>query len=186
MERSHGSCDSPEHYDTPFVRITRSVAEAEQLDPCGVQQHDQELYDLMLAEALEDEEGVTTFSEEFGDWSDTVEAAQSDLQRWDRAAMWERLLRTNPRLPVRTREFADRWYALATTASESSPTEFAAARSLIRERERSLKGARARLTYAEARDRRRGYPTTARLAFRWPQAQQIVIDILEALDPADA
>ena len=60
------------------------------------------------------------------------------------------------------------------------------ARNLIRQREHALKGARARLTYAEARDRRRGYPTSARLQFRWLQVQRITADILQALGAADA
>ena len=41
---------------------------------------------------------------------------------------------------------------------------------------------RARLTYAEARDNRRGYPASGRLQFRWPQVQRIVADILEPLE----
>ena len=56
------------------------------------------------------------------------------------------------------------------------------AQRLIREREHVLKGGRARLTYAEARDRRRGYPTSARLEFRWTQVQRITSDIMSALE----
>ena len=144
------------------------------------------LYDLMLAEALEDEAGINQFSEGLAVWSDSMAAAQPDLERWDRGAMWERLLTANPRLRHRTREFADRWYTIAAGQPGSSLSSQGAARSLIRGREHALKGARARLTYAEARDRRRGYPTYERLQFRWPQVQRITADILGALSTADA
>ena len=56
------------------------------------------------------------------------------------------------------------------------------ARRLIRERERALKGARARLTYAEARDRRRGYPFAGLLEYRWAQVKRISADILSPLE----
>ena len=144
------------------------------------------LYDLMLAEALEDEESIDEFSDDLGAWDESMAAAEPDLERWDRAAMWQRLWSANPRLRRRTQEFADRWYILAATQPASSLVGRREARDLIRQREHALKGARARLTYAEARDRRRGYPTPARLQFRWPQVQRITADILNALGAADA
>ena len=144
------------------------------------------LYDLMLAEALEDEESIDEFSDDLGAWDESMAAAEPDLERWDRAAMWQRLRSANPRLRRRTQEFADCWYILAATQPASSLVGRREARDLIRQREHALKGARARLTYAEARDRRRGYPTPARLQFRWPQVQRITADILNALGAADA
>ena len=144
------------------------------------------LYDLMLAEALEDEESIDEFSEHLEIWSEWMAEAEPDLQRWDRTAMWQRLRSANPRLRRRTEEFADRWYILAATQPGSSLVGQREARDLIRQREHVLKGPRARLTYAEARDRRRGYPTPARLQFRWPQVQRIAGDILNPLGPTDA
>ena len=76
--------------------------------------------------------------------------------------MWERLHRANPRLHRRTRDFADHWYEVTAACGQSSPADRADARTLVRERERELKGARARLTYKEARDRRQGYPRPRR------------------------
>ena len=144
------------------------------------------LYDHMLAEALEDEESIGDFSGELGVWSESMAAAEPELECWDRAAMWQRLRSANPRLRRRTEEFADRWYILVATQPGSSLVGRREARDLIRQREHALKGARARLTYAEARDRRRGYPTSARLQFRWLQVQRIIADILQALGAADA
>ena len=151
-----------------------------------VQQGAALLYNFMLAEALEDEEGSGEVSAELASWSQTKADAQSELESWDRAAMWERLHRANPRLHRRTRDFADHWYEVTVACGQSSLADRADARTLVRGRERELKGARARLTYKEARDRRQGYPTSAPLRFRWPQARQITADVLDGLGAAGA
>ena len=140
------------------------------------------LYNLMLARKLDSEDDTVAFSAALATWSEEKAAAGLDLARWDRSSMWERLLGANPRLSARTWEFADRWYELASMQPGQSIGDSAQAQRLIREREHVLKRARARLTYAEARDRRRGFPTSARLEFRWVQVQRITSDITSALE----
>ena len=142
------------------------------------------LYNVMLTEALRDPEGQDTFSDSLERWFGEIQENRIDLQGWDRTAMWQRLRSVNPRLRPRTLEFADLWYELVMAMADppSGPTGTAGARQIVRERERTLKGMRARLTYAEARDNRRGYPASGRLQFRWPQVQRIVADILEPLE----
>ena len=140
------------------------------------------LYNLMLAKELTDEDRIGEFSTRLAGWSESMAAARPDLERWDRASMWGRLLGANPRLRTRTREFANHWYELAVAQTGRPIGDLPEAQRLIRERERALKGARARLTNPEARDRRRGYPTSARLEFRWTQIQRITFDIMAALE----
>ena len=140
------------------------------------------LYNLMLAKKLDSEDNIDEFSTGLAAWSESIANASSDLERWNRSSMWKRLLGANPRLRPRTREFADRWYELAATRLGGSIGDSMEAQRLVREREHALKGARARLTYAEARDRRRGFPTSARLEFRWTQVQRITSDIMSALE----
>ena len=142
------------------------------------------MYNLMLAEELQDDEGEEAFTDSLAGWLEEVQQSRTDLEAWDRSAMWRRLQGVNPRLRARTLEFADRWYALVMTmaVSPSGPEGNSEARRLVRDREWNLKGLRARLTYAEARDNRRGYPASGRLQFRWPQVQRIVADILEPLE----
>lgn len=151
-----------------------------------VQQGATLLYNHMLAEALDDDEAVGRVSAQLASWAEARADSQLELEQWDRAAMWGRLLSANPRLRRRTREFADRRYELATARARPALADRQQARALIRERERDLKGARARLTFREARDRRRGYPVSGRLLFRWPQAQAIMGDILDGLAVARA
>ena len=140
------------------------------------------LYNLMLARKLANEDNIEEFSAGLATWTEALVNVGSDLERWDRASMWERLLGTNPRLRPRTREFADRWYELTSMQRGRAIGDSTEAQRLIREREHVLKGARARLTYAEARDRRRGFPTSARLEFRWTQIQRIASDIMSGLE----
>ena len=140
------------------------------------------LYNLMLAQALKHNEGIKRYSNALGEWTESMAFAEADLRGWERGAMRNRLLDVNPRLRTRTWEFIDRWYVLASTLGDVPVWESPEARRLIRDREHALKGGRARLTYAEARDRRPSYPTSARLEFRWTQVRRITSDILSALE----
>ena len=142
------------------------------------------LYNLMLAEELEDDERHGVFSTDLAEWFASVQVNQVDLEQWDRPGMWRRLRSANPRLRAATIAFADRWHALAMEMARlpTAPETHPEARRFVRERELMLKGLRARLTYLEARDIRRGYPASGRLDFRWTQVQRIVADILEPLE----
>lgn len=142
------------------------------------------LFNLMLAEALAEEERADALSGNIATWSLAMQGEAHDLAVWDRTTMWSRLRLTNPRIRSRTIEFIEQWYAVATEAIRTSqPLQgLQEGRRLIRERERALKGTRARLSHAQARDLRRGYPTSDRLTFRWPQVRQIATDILGALE----
>ena len=142
------------------------------------------LYNVMLAEALEDDEYVSAFSTDLAKWLAEIQEYQYHLVQWDRAAMWRRLQCANPRLRTATIAFADRWHALVMEMTRL-PLEgelHAGVQRLLRERELALKGRRARLTYDDARDIRRGYPASGRLDFRWAQVQRIAADILEPLE----
>ena len=142
------------------------------------------LYNVMLAEALEQDERFGEYSTALAEWFAEIQESRDELARWDRTAMWRRLRTGNPRLLEATISFADRWYSLAMemTRPPLDHEENREARRLIRGRELTLKGLRARLTYGEARDIRRGYPTSARLDFRWAPARRIAADILEPLE----
>lgn len=142
------------------------------------------LYNLMLAQELGNDEREQEFSRSLSEWSEDMSACESELAGWDRMGMWERLRAANPNLRPRTREFIDHWHGLATTQPVADLAGGTEARTVIRRRERSLKGTRARLSCPEARDNRSGFPASARLQFRWPQVRRIAADILEPLGDA--
>lgn len=143
------------------------------------------LYSLMLAEMLAadgygQEHRVEGFSEDFASWSLDIEASLADIRQWDRASMWRRILQANPRIRSLAQQFADSWYSLVMTRPPASLADWREARDLIRNRERALKGPRARLTNSDARAARRGYPASRRLEFRWSQVMTITNDILSS------
>ncbi len=140
------------------------------------------LFDFMLAELLDDEASNDEYTDQLASWSDGIAALGPELRGWDRAAMWSRLHRVNPRLRTRTREFTDRWFELVSAQGSGPIQDRPEARQLVRERERALKGGRARLSYAEARDKRRGYPFAGLLEYRWTQVKRIGADILSTLE----
>ena len=140
------------------------------------------LFDLMLAELMEDEARRSEYSDRLDIWSGAIAAAASALQSWDRASMWRRLNSANPRLRPSTREFADRWFDLVSTTEGGPIQDRQETRRIVRERERALKGQRARLSYVQARDPRRGYPFAEPLEYRWTQVKTISADILSALE----
>ncbi len=139
------------------------------------------LYNLMQADALEDEERSGSISTDLAGWFADIQDVRRNLEEWDRVAMWQRLRHANPRIRHATIVFADRWYSLvmAMTQPPSDPGANTEARFLIRERELALKGLRARLTYPDALKAKPGYPSSGRLTFRWPQVRRIAADILE-------
>ena len=140
------------------------------------------LFDLLLAELMNDEVRKSEYSDRLASWSVDIAAVGPELHRWDRASMWDRLHQANPGLRPRTREFADRWFELVLVMEKGPIQDLPEARRIVRERERVLKGPRARLSYAAARDRRRGYPSAGLLTYRWAQVKTIGDDILSALE----
>ena len=140
------------------------------------------LFDLMLAELFDDEARRDDYSDRLADWSGDIAALGPELRFWDRASMWRRLHKANPRLRPRTREFADRWFELVSIPAGGPIQDRPEVRRIVSERERALKGGRARLSYAGARDRKRGYPFAGRLDYRWTQVKRIATDILSPLE----
>ena len=143
------------------------------------------LYSLILAEmrvgdGYDQEHRIESFSKDFVSWSLEIEASFADIRQWDRAAMWQRILNSTPRIRPPAQRFADSWYSLVTARASASLAGDQEARDLIRNRERTLKGARARLSNADARAARRGYPVSERLTFRWKQVMTMTDDILSS------
>ncbi len=144
------------------------------------------LYNLMMAQASGDIDRADMFENRFATWADEIEGSHAEIAIWDRGSMWRKLTTANPRIRGSTQLFADRWYVLVTTAPLASLPRIRDARDLIRNRERALKHTRARLSYSDALSARSGYPTSARLEFRWSQAKTIASDILSALGDDNA
>jgi hypothetical protein len=105
-----------------------------------------------------------------------------ELRSWvdQRQRFWDGVSEVNPRIHQFTRQFVDDWLQLA-VADPAALVANTTAHDLIRSRERAMKGKRARLSNARALELWGGQSGTQRLAYRWGQAQTILLDILEGL-----
>ena len=105
------------------------------------------LYNLMLSEATQRDDLVDGYEEELDAWEQELDEHRI-FDDWVRPDFWSHVRDLNPRLRPSTQAFVDRWFALV----ESGEHRGEAARRLISERELSLKGKRARVQFAQARE----------------------------------
>lgn len=149
-------------------------------------------YNVQLAEALADQTGPVS------------ESARDVLDQWlaeasEPGALWRRdaghedfedfrrlVLSLNPRIPRTTVTFVEDWLdGIRDALTSHRSTNIPATRALISAREAALKGRRARLTHASAREARSGLMSTD-YDFRWSVARRHLDDIHAGLEPADA
>ena len=139
------------------------------------------LYNLLLAEAVENDEWRDSFDEAMGDWAALVSRRSTAFAGWDRARFWAIALQGGARVTRRTREFIDAWLDIVLDAGATAIVGLQAARQLIVQREYELKVQRARLQNRQALLLWRGDAGSRQLDYRWGVAQTIVNDILDGL-----
>lgn len=134
------------------------------------------LYNLLLAELVDDERGlVGRYRGCLDEWSAEV-AETHALEGWERDEFWAAVRRHNPGLRRPTEKFVESWIERLRQAPTIADDE--AARALIRDRELALKGGRARLVNAAARDHWEGASGLVRLDYNWSVAQRLLDDVL--------
>lgn len=140
------------------------------------------LYNLMLAQkrvADDQAEKVADFEGRWNDWVALMEDGAKRLNGWKRRDFWAMADRASSIRP-QTRRFVDTWLdaAISTPSTLADDPKF---RTLIRDRETSLKGALARLANQRALDMWGGFSGAQQLDFRWGTSQLIINDIVEGL-----
>ena len=111
--------------------------------------------------------------------------AGAALTSWDRAEFWEQVAESPARVTRRTRRVIDAWLDLALKGDPNRLSRSDTARARILDRERALKGSRARLTNPEALRSWGGDSGPRRLDYRWDDVKQIVGDILASQEDED-
>lgn len=138
------------------------------------------LYNLMLAEELpagpSRDELTSGFREGLAAWCAELEPRRAALAGWDRSAFWT-LAQQRTRVSGATHQFVERWVEREPWASTTRATDDVALRNMVRDRERQLKGARARIGNPRALELWNGASGVDRLAYRWPSAARILADI---------
>lgn len=148
------------------------------------------VYSIQLARMKPgSEELLGQLDASIGDWQSAVRADEAGLRAWDRSAFWELVRRLNPRISIRTQEFAETWIGIALRAANGERVwDDHRVGQLIATRERQLKGGRARLLpeNLRARDRWQGDASGGPIDYRWGQTQVILNDILRGLSSGQA
>jgi hypothetical protein len=142
------------------------------------------LYNLMLAEAVKNDEWVQRFVEAINDWGVLIGRRQRAFAAWDRRRFWAIVVGGGGQPSTRARDFMDTWFDLALAPSAAARiARVADARRLVAQREHQLKGSRARLLNRQALLLWQGDAGSRQIDFRWGVTQEIANDILEGLPP---
>lgn len=145
------------------------------------------LYNLLLSELTKNSERTEEYRSELERWAGELDQRMDDLQSWDRNAFWGCVVAEGARISVQCRVFVGQWWDLVIHKRRAtSVADEEAGRSLVAGRERQLKRALARVDNPRARELWGGASGTARLVYRWSNAQRIARDIVEALEGPSA
>jgi len=146
------------------------------------------LYNLMLAEKAKNrgdqDQLVEYYKEAFKKWSVSIKSIYADLKVWERNTFWTIVASYNDRIPHKTKRFINTWLDMVLVSD--SVVNIAAndvARSLIRNREISLKATQARLDNTRALEQWSGYAGASQLNYRWQRpVRSIINDIVKGLN----
>jgi hypothetical protein len=140
------------------------------------------LYNLLLAEAVENDEWSDSFDAAMATWVALMSRRSADFTGWDRRRFWAIAVEGGARVTPRTREFVDGWLNVVLDAGAAAIAGgLQDARQLIFQREHELKGQRARLQNRQALLLWRGDAGSRQLDYGWEVAQAIVNDILDGI-----
>lgn len=133
------------------------------------------LYNLQLAELRARDDWIELYRGRLARWA--AELDDRRLAAWSPGVFWREV--SHPAHTIRPAlvRFVENWVALARTGAADLP-DSKAARALVHDRERRLKGSQSRFSNHAARDRWGGASGADRLAFRWGQAQSHLGDLL--------
>ena len=104
----------------------------------------------------------------------------------DRIGFWTTVLRANPSIGARTREFVEAWLDLVESGDPRRLADSTNALALITQRERVMKGPLARLTNLARLDTFGAGPEASPLSFRWDSARTVLDDLAAARSSTDA
>jgi len=139
------------------------------------------LYNYLLAELDKREELIEAYEPELARWHDMISVRLGDFHQWDQAAFWT-LVTKHGRIPAQTQSFVRRWINKLLGGKDLPRIEKdKKARSLVRSREKTLKGGRSRFTSKQHRDLWGGAAGNFQLDFRWWVTKRLVNDIIDGL-----
>ena len=156
----------------------------------------QVLYNELLVAQMRSDAGLgapdnlTRASEDIAEareqWLALMEAASVRITTWDRRDFWRVVHEENPRIPLPTRAFVDRWLDAAIAGGEAALADDTLKRAVV-DREQTLKRGLARLTNPRARELAEPPFGLEPLNFRWLAiGRTLVTDISRGLEQGGA
>ena len=142
------------------------------------------LYNLMLASRYKDPdkraEWEAQYTAALQNWAEGPEHA--DLRTFDCGELWQFVERCEARVPLRTRDFVERWVSMLRETDPATVAGYGPANDLIEQRERGLKRGRSRFANQRALDAWNGSSGSARFRYRWRIVQSHLRDLQEVKD----
>ena len=140
------------------------------------------LYNLLLAERRHSEHGgdealIDRYKQEIGEWA----AGEAVEQFFDPAELWTFAVSRQVHVPRLQRNFVEAWTSRLSDIGPAAIVDDPASRSLIENRERQLKGPRARLHNPARLLDWSGEVGVGRMNFRWHRVHQMLLDLHEGL-----
>ena len=143
------------------------------------------LYNLLLARAYKQrEEWIADYEKRMEEWSKSIGQRFDELSKWHGSLreFWDLKFIRETNIPSRTRDFVNSWLNLLFSSKDTmAVVSGKPAQSLIRNREISLKGKRARLDNQRALEQWQGASGASQIDYRWGNASVMVQDIIEGL-----
>lgn len=142
------------------------------------------LYNLLLSELTKREDLISGYRADLAEWARSVHDRQAELARWasDLTRFWELIALTRIRVTLPTKRFIERWLMLALPSGAAAHVaDQAAARDLIREREKQLKHALARLENPRTLELWNGAAGAYQIDYRWRVSRTLLNDTLIGL-----
>lgn len=149
------------------------------------------LYNLLLAEAYEQEgfdrveNPVEQYRQKLDEWA-SQSTVEDDINTWNIAEFWNRVLTQNPGVNLRSRRFIDEWLRLLASADLATLADNDELRAFIRNREREHKRSQARLVNKRLLQAWLGSSGSSQLVYRWTQLRPVLSDIHDGLERVDA
>ena len=147
------------------------------------------LYNLLLAEARrerygdpqgQEESAIEKYRRALTEWA---EQEAEEAKPFDTEALWGTAARYGAPIKEPLKRFVESWSEGVAAAGPHGVADSRRLRELVAQRERALKGGRARLVNESRLLDWRGDTGVGRLNFRWPQVRRELTDLHEGLAP---
>ena len=138
------------------------------------------LYNLMLAEKVNEEEWIDDYREELDLWTTERDEAGSRLSEWKLPELWKVAARGRTNISRKTMRFVEEWVENGLKGDRSGGVaNDPVLRQLIHDRERFLKRKEARLDNPRALEKWAGASGTGKLDYRWGTVKVMLDDVLK-------